>query len=544
MIGITCVCFQVVYVMPSSSARCAQLPRAVDKLPFFSALKKLRDHLRGDIQLADDSEVTFPDLELKVFKQEKIEPVEGEEASSQPPVSKKKKKSAASKKSAPVDDMAVGQAAMWSAVKQENGFNPGDYGQMPAANNLVSTASSAGQPHAKSLYTNVLDMNYSQANCMVTQASGAGGAVTSTNSTAAGNGAAFYQNSELHTMQPMQQFFSPGSFLQQLQAPLHPDQSQGMQFNNGQNWQQFGAVPFYQNLAVNQPQQYGHPTTGFPGYQGQQNMIQPSAAHQQPAQMALLSVKTEPSTQGYENGKRQEGQQQQLQCSPHGQPPPLQHMQHQQQHQSLQHSQQGYFPQMHQPQKQQAEMSLPRAGVKSEPRESGYECALGAMSVFAETSQSQSSQSRGQVPSQSSLSHPQHQQQKQHSPTHTNQNQQCVLENQKEPPRLMHIQQSLEQPSSQQSFVPPMQQQQPAGVTVKTEPKDQDYECALSCSKASPVQQQHSAQGSGQHLQQQQQQQQPRQNCQQQLSPTHLPYAVKSEPQDQGYECALNKNSS
>jgi len=52
--------------MPSSSARCSQLPRAVDKLPFYVALHKLRDHLRGDLPHLDDTEVTFPDLEMKV----------------------------------------------------------------------------------------------------------------------------------------------------------------------------------------------------------------------------------------------------------------------------------------------------------------------------------------------------------------------------------------------------------------------------------------------------------------------------------------------
>jgi len=52
--------------MPSSSARCSQLPRAIDKLPFYVALHKLRDHLRGDVPNLDDSEVIFPDLELKV----------------------------------------------------------------------------------------------------------------------------------------------------------------------------------------------------------------------------------------------------------------------------------------------------------------------------------------------------------------------------------------------------------------------------------------------------------------------------------------------
>lgn len=60
--------------MPSSSARCSQLPRCVDKLPFYVALRKLRDNLRGDLPNLDDSEVTFPDLELKVEpKKEKLD---------------------------------------------------------------------------------------------------------------------------------------------------------------------------------------------------------------------------------------------------------------------------------------------------------------------------------------------------------------------------------------------------------------------------------------------------------------------------------------
>lgn len=47
--------------MPSSSARCAQLPRAADKVPFYSALKKFRDYINGLILELDDSEVVFPE---------------------------------------------------------------------------------------------------------------------------------------------------------------------------------------------------------------------------------------------------------------------------------------------------------------------------------------------------------------------------------------------------------------------------------------------------------------------------------------------------
>ncbi|XP_054751069.2 trithorax group protein osa-like [Lytechinus pictus] len=37
----------VIYVMPSSSARCSQFPRAQDKVPFYITLKELRDKMKG-----------------------------------------------------------------------------------------------------------------------------------------------------------------------------------------------------------------------------------------------------------------------------------------------------------------------------------------------------------------------------------------------------------------------------------------------------------------------------------------------------------------
>ena len=55
--------------MPNSSARCAQLPRAVDKVPFYSALKKFRDHLNGEIEHLDEEEVVFRDIKLKNFNE-------------------------------------------------------------------------------------------------------------------------------------------------------------------------------------------------------------------------------------------------------------------------------------------------------------------------------------------------------------------------------------------------------------------------------------------------------------------------------------------
>ncbi len=48
--------------MPSSSARCAQLPRAADKVPYYIALRKLRDYLNGLIPELEESEVVFPDV--------------------------------------------------------------------------------------------------------------------------------------------------------------------------------------------------------------------------------------------------------------------------------------------------------------------------------------------------------------------------------------------------------------------------------------------------------------------------------------------------
>ena len=79
------------WVMPSSSARLAQLPRAIDKVwfqfhvfflffnflfheffllrlqkvPFFEALKKFRDYLNGHLAKVDDCEVTFSSVVLK-----------------------------------------------------------------------------------------------------------------------------------------------------------------------------------------------------------------------------------------------------------------------------------------------------------------------------------------------------------------------------------------------------------------------------------------------------------------------------------------------
>ncbi|CAF0910495.1 unnamed protein product [Rotaria sp. Silwood1] len=54
-----------VFVMPSSSARCSQLPRAEDKLPFYMGLRKLRDFVNGSLHSLNEAEITFPDIKIK-----------------------------------------------------------------------------------------------------------------------------------------------------------------------------------------------------------------------------------------------------------------------------------------------------------------------------------------------------------------------------------------------------------------------------------------------------------------------------------------------
>ena len=70
-----------VWVMPSSSARCAQLPRAVDKVPFFEALKKFRDFVNGEANEPEEEEIVFANVVLKNFPKKpavKVEPEDPE----------------------------------------------------------------------------------------------------------------------------------------------------------------------------------------------------------------------------------------------------------------------------------------------------------------------------------------------------------------------------------------------------------------------------------------------------------------------------------
>jgi hypothetical protein len=57
-------CDTYMFVMPSSSARCSQLPKVIDKVPFYLALKKFRDYLNGHLMELNDADITFPDFKV------------------------------------------------------------------------------------------------------------------------------------------------------------------------------------------------------------------------------------------------------------------------------------------------------------------------------------------------------------------------------------------------------------------------------------------------------------------------------------------------
>uniref|UniRef100_A0A8C5LHB0 G/T mismatch-specific thymine DNA glycosylase n=1 Tax=Jaculus jaculus TaxID=51337 RepID=A0A8C5LHB0_JACJA len=70
------------YVMPSSSARCAQFPRAQDKVHYYIKLKDLRDQLKGierntdvqEIQYTFDLQLAQEDAKKMAVKEEKYDP--------------------------------------------------------------------------------------------------------------------------------------------------------------------------------------------------------------------------------------------------------------------------------------------------------------------------------------------------------------------------------------------------------------------------------------------------------------------------------------
>ena len=70
------------YVMPSSSARCAQFPRAQDKAHYYIKLKDLRDQLKGierntdvqEVQYTFDLQLAQEDAKKMAVKEEKYDP--------------------------------------------------------------------------------------------------------------------------------------------------------------------------------------------------------------------------------------------------------------------------------------------------------------------------------------------------------------------------------------------------------------------------------------------------------------------------------------
>ena len=109
--------------MPSSSARCCQLPRAVDKVPFYLGLKALRDHLRGDVKELNIQDVTFPGLELKV--KPKVEPgTEGEVKETKPKAANRKRKK---KETLAAEKPNAGGACSYMP-SSSFGSNPDQYG--------------------------------------------------------------------------------------------------------------------------------------------------------------------------------------------------------------------------------------------------------------------------------------------------------------------------------------------------------------------------------------------------------------------------------
>uniref|UniRef100_A0A2P2I1A9 G/T mismatch-specific thymine DNA glycosylase n=1 Tax=Hirondellea gigas TaxID=1518452 RepID=A0A2P2I1A9_9CRUS len=59
-----------VWVMPSSSARCAQLPRALDKVPFYTALRKFRDFLKGTLDELKEEDIAFANIKIRNLKKD------------------------------------------------------------------------------------------------------------------------------------------------------------------------------------------------------------------------------------------------------------------------------------------------------------------------------------------------------------------------------------------------------------------------------------------------------------------------------------------
>lgn len=122
-----------IFVMPSSSARCSQLPRAIDKVPFYVALRKLRDYLVGKTKTLNEAEVCFPDLELKV-KSDKTDKNKNQKSPKQeniPYVPPPQSNCLSIEYPRDNNYQSPPIQPQGSFVKPEPFYNPEDYGRMP-----------------------------------------------------------------------------------------------------------------------------------------------------------------------------------------------------------------------------------------------------------------------------------------------------------------------------------------------------------------------------------------------------------------------------
>ncbi|KAL3851621.1 hypothetical protein ACJMK2_015354 [Sinanodonta woodiana] len=166
----------VVYVMPSSSARCSQLPRAVDKVPFYQALKKLKDYLTGVLDALDDSEVCFPDLELKTAVKSEKKSVKSESVDIESSDNDFMQNYQVMNHDGNNYNHLYSQGnfdfnfANITAVKQESPFDPSEYGQSCSYQPLSRSLLPPSQPISQSssilgVNQTGIQANYYNSNC-------------------------------------------------------------------------------------------------------------------------------------------------------------------------------------------------------------------------------------------------------------------------------------------------------------------------------------------------------------------------------------------
>uniref|UniRef100_A0A5K3FRL2 G/T mismatch-specific thymine DNA glycosylase n=1 Tax=Mesocestoides corti TaxID=53468 RepID=A0A5K3FRL2_MESCO len=180
----------VIFVMPSSSARCAQLPRAEDKLPFFVALRKLREHLRGERPHLEEAEVVFADY--TEFRVTTPDPKSLRKAER-----RRKRKSEA--------------AAAAAALEQSN-------------RGLDGSVLESASPRKKKKPTPAISLQQSDMD-MEAMATAAAGAAATTKNIAAPSAFISAEQFQLHQQQQQQHHFQTQS-LMQTHAPTAPHHAQ------------------------------------------------------------------------------------------------------------------------------------------------------------------------------------------------------------------------------------------------------------------------------------------------------------------------------